>query len=710
MFNRISLKTKLIIAMVGVSIVPLLLVGAFLQDRSGSQLKANASAQLEALRDVKKMQIENYFEIIHRQVVNLASNPYIEEVLLSIGSAFHKLGKAERNDNSAIEGIRKQVEAFYKTGFGREFTSRTGRQVDISKLIPPDLESQIAQQHYIINNSNPVGEKHKLDEAPDRNLYDRRHGRYHSFFRQYLENFGYYDIYLVDSRGYIIYTVFKEIDFGTNLVTGPYRNTNIARAYKAALTVKKGSAQLLDYEAYTPSYDAPASFIAAPVYDKNDKLLGVLIFQIPVDRINAIMQTRKGLGDSGKTLLVGSDTRMRSQSPLETDDTILMRKADTVAARGAFAGNTASMLDHDYRGVSVLSAYTPVSIDGVDWAILAEIDEAEAFSAVIMLRWSIAIAVIAAMVTVTAVAWFLAGYITRPLTKAVSVAKCIAVGDLTAEIEVSGRQDETGQLELAMRDMSTKLNGVVGDIVTASVNSADGSRQISTSSRSLSRGAAEQAASLEQISSSMEQMAANIRQSSDNASQTERIAQKAAIDTDTGGKAVAEAVSAMKDIAEKICIIEDIARQTNLLALNAAIEAARAGEHGKGFAVVASEVRKLAERSQKAAGEIGELSGNTVSLAEQAGEKLALLLPDIRKTAQLVQEINVAACEQDSGAEQINRALQQLDQRVQQSASSSEEMAATSEQLAAQSAQVRETMAFFKLQISTYERINGVTD
>ena len=195
----------------------------------------------------------------------------------------------------------------------------------------------------------------------------------------------------------------------------------------------------------------------------------------------------------------------------------------------------------------------------------------------------------------------------------------------------------------------------------------------------------------------MEQMSANVRQSADNAGQTEQIAQQAAVDAGESGKAVDEAVSAMNDIAGKISIIEEIARQTNLLALNAAIEAARAGEHGKGFAVVASEVRKLAERSQRAAGEIGLLSSNTVSVAEQAGEKLNKLVPDIQKTAELVQEISVATREQDAGTGEINKALQQLDQVVQQAASSAQEMASASQELETQSNEQRRAMSFFNV-------------
>jgi methyl-accepting chemotaxis protein len=280
------------------------------------------------------------------------------------------------------------------------------------------------------------------------------------------------------------------------------------------------------------------------------------------------------------------------------------------------------------------------------------------------------------------------------LRNTAAVADQIANGNLTVSPKPLSDKDTLG---IALQSMVERLRGVVADALSASDNVSSGSQELSASSEQLSQGATEQASSAEEASASMEEMAANIKQNADNAAQTEKIARQSAKDAEASGEAVGRAVGAMRTIADKISIVQEIARQTDLLALNAAVEAARAGEHGKGFAVVASEVRKLAERSQAAAAEISSLSGETVSVATEAGEMLNRLVPDIRKTAELVSEISAACREQDIGAAQINEAIQQLDKVTQTNAGASEEMSATSEELAAQAEELQASIAFFRI-------------
>ncbi len=288
------------------------------------------------------------------------------------------------------------------------------------------------------------------------------------------------------------------------------------------------------------------------------------------------------------------------------------------------------------------------------------------------------------------------------MQKVTQVSQQIAGGNLQVDVRERSERDE---LMKALASMVQRLSEVVINVKGAADQVASGANELSSSSGQLSQGASEQASSIQEVSSSMEEMSANVKQNADNAMQTEKIALKAAADAKAGGTAVGQTVDAMKQIAGKIGIIEEIARQTNLLALNAAIEAARAGEHGKGFAVVASEVRKLAERSQKAAGEITQLSRSSVEVAERAGKLLSSILPDVQRTAELVQEITAASREQDTGAAQINGALQQLDQVIQSNAAASEQMNATSETLSNQANQLQSAIGFF--QVNYQDRRRG---
>jgi len=407
------------------------------------------------------------------------------------------------------------------------------------------------------------------------------------------------------------------------------------------------------------------------------------------------------------------------------------RMVDAYIKQGKEAGDVL-MAEFDQDATTLLGRFADLR--------KSQVDEVKAMGAEILtvsdsMKTSQSLLSAIAIILGIAIAIVITRSIVKPLEKAVTVADALAVGDLTTTVKADSR-DEVGmllvamekmvestrevvgtagkiaegdltvelrersakdELLLALKSMVVNLRDVVGTVQAASEQVSAGSQAMSASSEELSQGASEQAASAEEASSSIEQMTANIRQNADNAMETEKIALRGAKDAQAGEAAVKETVTAMKQIADKIMIIEEIARQTNLLALNAAIEAARAGEQGKGFAVVAAEVRKLAERSQVAAAEISELSVGSVEVAENAGQLLNTMVPNIEKTAELVQEIAAASREQDAGAEQIARAIQQLDQVIQLNASSSEEMASTAEELSSQAEQMTAAIAFFRL-------------
>ncbi len=321
-------------------------------------------------------------------------------------------------------------------------------------------------------------------------------------------------------------------------------------------------------------------------------------------------------------------------------------------------------------------------------------DTAASASNVMMLA-GIIIGIIVALI----LGFMITRMVTTGVVKGVQVARTIADGDLTMNIDSSllSQKDEIGELANAMQRMVEKLRDVIGSVVSGSDNIASASQQMSGTAQEMSQGSTEQASSAEEVSSSMEEMAANIQQNTDNARETEKIALNVSEGIQSVGKSSAESLESIRNIANKISIIGEISRQTNILALNAAVEAARAGEHGKGFAVVAAEVRKLAENSKVAADEINALANSSVNVTEKAGNMMQSLIPEIQKTASLVQEIAAASVEQNSGADQVNSAIQQLNQVTQQNAAASEEMATSSEELASQADQLLEIVSYFKL-------------
>ncbi len=519
-------------------------------------------------------------------------------------------------------------------------------------------------------------------------------GLHDSKLQLYIEEYGYYDLFFISPEGDVTYSVAKESDLGKNLISGPLSYSGLAKAYKQG----KEKFGIIDFSWYDVS-NQPAAFVSGPVNDNNGNLIGVLVYQLSLESIDKVMQERTGLGETGETYLVGDDYLLRSDSRFSEETTVLKQQVETEGVTEALSGIAGIKIIDSYNGTSVLSSYDKLNIDGVHWAIVAEINEAEIMQPVYTMRNNIIYVAFFLLALILLVTHLIRKEINNTLGEEpnhiAKIAESIANGNLNIKFKTDKGLKGVYQ---SMYEMSEKLKEIISNVVASSENIAGASQQLSSGAQSISSGVSEQAASAEEVSSSMEEMAANIMQNSANALKTMDISGKASNSAEQVSIASEDSMLAVKEIYSKINVVVEIAEKTDLLAINAAVEAARAGDEGRGFAVVAAEVRKLAERSQLAASEIVALAENGLKLTEQSNIKLKSIVPDIQETSRLIEEIVTSSKEQEVGVNQVNTAIQQLSMVTQQNASSSEEMASSSEEMAAQSEDLMQVTQFFTIE------------
>jgi class 3 adenylate cyclase len=482
LFDRLSIKSKLIAMLLTVSSCSVL-VTAYIGYRSGqSNLTDRVFNQLTSLRTTKSYQIESYFQTLGNHIHTLSEDPTVVSALQDFDGAYRQLETAP----VPIE-FDRQLAKYYQTEFLPKLAKTKQGVPVLNAYLPSTPAARNLQYHYIAANPNPVGKKHLLDTATDGSPYSNRHARYHPIFRNIIKKFGYYDMFLINPQGTVVYTVYKETDFTTNFTTGAYNESNLARLVASVRRAKqKDFVKLIDFEGYVPSYGAPAAFIAAPVYDRST-FVGVLAVQLPVDEINNVMTgnrnwERDGLGKSGETYLVGRDYLMRSVSRFLVDSpadyfkslqdigvdtatinrirqyntSILEQKVMTTAATEALANRQGTQIIQDYRNVPVLSSYAPLKIDGLDWAILAEIDLAEAYAPIYAFGNQVAISATLLLLLVTLLAMALANLFVKPIDRLIASARKVEAGDLDTSIALN-THDEFGELAQSFNAMVESL-------------------------------------------------------------------------------------------------------------------------------------------------------------------------------------------------------------------------------------------------------------
>ncbi len=773
-----NIKTKILLGSALLVAIPIIISSFILgYSASNDSLKALEKAgesQLLSVRNLTKGRIVDYLNNIEKQAKSFSKDRMIIDAMKEFTQAYEKYPEQTK---VSVAQAKAELSKYYTEQFNVVYKENNNNQpANVEKWLDNLSDTGLLLQYQLIQkNTNALGEKHLLDSLSDESDYDKVHQLYHPSIRYFLEQFEFYDVFLVDAKSAnVVYSVFKELDYATSLKTGSFSNSGIAKVFNSTVAkADENFTSIVDFSSYAPSYENPASFISSPIME-NGELLGVLVFQMPIGRINEIMTHSKGwldagLGASGETYLVGSDHTLRSQSRFLIEDkvnyikvieqagvdgkiieeiaskntAISLQPVDSLTANLALKGEDGIQLVDDYRQVSVLSAYSNIHYGDLNWAILAEIDEEEAYAS----AWGISekIQLYATTVGIVLIAlgafvgWLFARSISAPIGNlSGSIGEVERNSDLTYRLS-NKSSDELGSASIALNSMLEKFHNGITKVAANSDKIYQSAESTSSISQQNNQLLAKQKEQTHDVVESMQKMTASVNDISVNLKESVEAITQANQKSSQGHHTMRDTIEFVDQLAKQIdkaseviqdfevhsseiitvlAVIKGIADQTNLLALNAAIEAARAGEQGRGFAVVADEVRALAGRTQSSTGEINEvidklklssqeaivsmqqsqsLADKLVSQATTAEQAFSEVSHSISSVSDMNNKITSGLSEQVKITQEIDHSIHAISEITNENVEGSMQTASASESLASLATDLRGLVKEFKI-------------
>lgn len=612
--------------------------------------------------------------------------------------------------------------------------------------------TRILQDLYITQNPHPIGEKLALDAAEDGSSYSLAHAKYHPYLRTFLLDRGYYDVFLFDASGNVIYSVYKEADFATNVISGEWTNTDLGAAFRSAKSAGELEQSFFDFKPYAPSNGAPASFLSTPIHNESGRFVGALVFQMPSGKLTELMQQSAGLGQTGETYIVGEDNFMRSNSRFSDEQTLLELKIETEQVAKGLEGNEGVMSGADYRGVPVVAAYKPFSIMGTTWTVIAEQEQEETYASVSGMGLQLFIGGFVGLLFIAGFGVFVGRSISQPIVKITKTISALADGNTSMKIEGTDQHDEIGEIALAAEifrenvirtkeleveqqkdkerqeiekretmirmadNFDSNVSGIVEAVSSASTEldataqSMVGISEV-TSSRSMTAAdaAQETTTDIQAVATAAEEMTSTVEEINRQVGQASSVSRKAVEEVANATQHMSVLLTSATKIGNVVNVISSIAEQTNLLALNATIESSRAGEVGKGFAVVATEVKELASQTAGATEQILQQITELQAISEKANGSIQGVSTTIAEVDEISNAIAASMEEQKVAIQEVAQSVslvasrsQTIDDNMVHVTEASKESGIASGEVKIAAAELAEQADYLKIEVGNF--------